>query len=272
MKKNKVRLMLDSGAFTAWTKGESIDLKEYITYIKKHRAEIDTYFNLDVIPGGRNRKPTEAEIDEAAKQSYKNLQTMKKAGLDPIPVFHFGEDFKWLEKLLADGHKYIGIGALVGKPELETKRFLDKVFTRLTTRDGKPIIKVHGLGVSSFELIRRYPFYSCDATSWALTAAYGSIYLPKYKNGKPDYTQDPIKLTISDAKREGGVPNDHFVRYGDLMTERVKDFLEKHVGVDAKAASEDYVERARAVVYFMIRFAEAIKDEKFRHRTSSMLS
>src|SRR5580692_1929900 len=89
--KPKISLMLDSGAFSAWKRGISINLAEYIAYIKKHEHLLASYVCLDQIPGKPGVKRTQAEVDDAAAQSYKNQQTMKKAGLTPIPVFHQGE-------------------------------------------------------------------------------------------------------------------------------------------------------------------------------------
>ena len=57
------------------------------------------YVNLDSIPAKKTLEAREA----AARQSYKNQQVMKEAGLHPIPVFHQGENWLWLEKMLKDG-------------------------------------------------------------------------------------------------------------------------------------------------------------------------
>lgn len=273
----QVRLMLDSGAFTAWTKGEEINLKEYIQYIKTNSELIDTYFNLDVIPGKPNQPRTEKIVEEAAEASYKNLKRMVKAGLNPIPVFHQGEKFKWLERMVEDGHDYISLGGLGGQSEPESRMWLDKAWTRLTDTKGRPIrvngkkLKVHGLGVSSFNLLKRYPWYTADATSWALTAAYGNIYVPVYAAGQPVYAETPVKISISKVER-GNPPADHYLRMGPLQQGRVKDFLEKHVGTTPDKVADDYVERARAIVFFMLRFQEAIGKIRFKHRIMKVLT
>ena len=49
MKNNKVELFLDSGAFSAFTQKVTIDIQEYIAFIKEHEDIIDVYANLDVI-------------------------------------------------------------------------------------------------------------------------------------------------------------------------------------------------------------------------------
>lgn len=281
---HKVRLMLDSGAFSAHTKGEDIDLNEYMQYIKKHAALIDTYFNLDVIPGQKGvtvktegRKVSgEARplkmIEEAAALSYKNLKIMKKAGLTPIPVFHQQEDFKWLHLMIKDGDPYIALSTYKELDSTDHEKWLDECFTFLTDKQGKPIRKVHGLGVASFDMLKRYPWESCDATSWALTAAYGAIYVPVYKDGKPDFSMPPVKLTVSEVEREKGMPSDHYLKYGPIMKKRVEDFLINYVGTTPTEVAVDYVQRARAIVYFYLKFQDAIGDVTFRFRTRSLLT
>lgn len=268
MAKPKVKIMLDSGAFSAWSKGEKIDLDQYIAYIKANEHCVDRYVNLDVIPGSRNKPRTQAEVEDSAKQSYANLRKMKAAGLNPIPVFHRGERFYWLHKMLDEGEKYIGVSPslyIVGANV--AMEWLDRVFTILTDAGGKPSIDTHGFAVSSFDLLKRYPWTTCDATSWALTAAFGSILVPVYRNGAPDYAETPVKLSVSEVDRKrGSLPPDHYLRYGPLMKRRVLDFLEHEVGVSVEDAAKDYEVRARAVVYFMRHFEAAIGERPFRFR------
>ena len=45
----KINLFLDSGAYSAWSKGVTIDIDEYISFIKKNIKYITVYANLDVI-------------------------------------------------------------------------------------------------------------------------------------------------------------------------------------------------------------------------------
>src|SRR5260221_8934511 len=109
--KKKVQLMLDSGAFSAWNRGEEINIKEYIAYVKRNQHLLHSHVNLDVIPGVHGQRRATDDVESSAKQSYDNLQIMKAAELRPIPVFHHGESLTWLERLLKDGEPYIGLSA-----------------------------------------------------------------------------------------------------------------------------------------------------------------
>jgi hypothetical protein len=104
-----IKLMLDSGAYSAWTQNQAISIAAYIKFVRECEPYLHTYVNLDVIPGALGRPRTWQDTETAAAQSYRSLQLMKDAGLKPLPVFHQGEDFRWLERMLKDGEEYIGI-------------------------------------------------------------------------------------------------------------------------------------------------------------------
>ena len=111
-------ILLDSGAFSAFNLGEHIDLDDYIGFVKANKGLIYRCINLDKIPGNFGIREWRPEgIEAAAAASYANHQKMKEAGLNPIPVFHQDENFRWLEKYLADGEDYICLSAI---PEVWT--------------------------------------------------------------------------------------------------------------------------------------------------------
>ena len=46
-----ISIMLDSGAYSSWKRGEHIDLTSYIAFVKRNEHLLASYANLDVIPG-----------------------------------------------------------------------------------------------------------------------------------------------------------------------------------------------------------------------------
>lgn len=176
--RHTARIMLDSGAYSAWTRGGTIKVGDYIDFIRRHRDRLDTYINLDVIPGSKGVRPTLREVDHAAAASFDNYEVMRAAGLSPIPVFHYGESFSWLERLVAAGADYIALGGTVGVPTGRKREFLDECFAILTDAAGAPVIKVHGLGVTDSAALARYPWHSADSTSWMIAPIYGAILVP----------------------------------------------------------------------------------------------
>lgn len=181
---NKVELFLDSGAFSAWSQEKEIKIQDYINFIKKHENVIDVYANLDVIGN--------------AKATWSNQIIMEQAGLDPLPVFHYGEDIKWLKRYLTKDYNYISLGGMVPISTPNLIPWLDQLFTKfLTNEKGFPKIKIHGFGLTSLSLMLRYPWYSVDSTSWVVTGRMGSVYIPRYRNGEWIYDENSWKITVS---------------------------------------------------------------------------
>lgn len=200
-----VELMLDSGAYGAWTSGKPIKVKDYIKFVREFEDCLWGYINLDELPGRFGKPRSEEQVDKAAKASYKNLQIMKDAGLKPMPVFHRGEKWEHLERLLKDGETYIGLSPLVDSREAEKKEWLDECFTLLTNRTGVPFVRTHGFGVTNPAWMIRYPWYSVDSTTWVKTGGFGIIPVPPpSKDGIPDYSRLPMRIHISDIVKKKG--------------------------------------------------------------------
>ena len=87
-------LFVDSGAYTARTKGVEIDLDKYIEYLNENKGRFEVIAPLDVIPN----ESTESQLD-APEKSWQNYLIMKERVIDSdkvIPAFHMGEDYKYL--------------------------------------------------------------------------------------------------------------------------------------------------------------------------------
>lgn len=198
----KLTVVLDSGAYTAWTKGRPIKIEEYCDYIEDHKDVVSHYVALDVIPGVRGKKPTSDDIEKAARASWDNLLYMKDRGLDPVPVYHQGEDIKWLQRMMDLGCTYIGISPSNDHQPATRKLWLDKVFDYITDNEGWPVIRTHGFGVTSIPLLFRYPWHSADSTSWALFSAYGFVLVPRPSSesgARYRYDTSPISVRVSDS-------------------------------------------------------------------------
>lgn len=195
-------VLLDSGAFSAWNSGVSISIDDYIAFCQEH-PDCNYYVNLDVIPGSRGKSISKLEIDEACKQSWNNYQIMcKELPKDKvIPVFHFAEDIDWLRRYIDDGSQYIGIGSGAKKSPARKREWLFRSsFTRPSIekiiRDSG--VRTHGFGVTTVSIMRDFPWYSVDSTSWAIIAAMGNILIPRKRNGEWDYSSNPIQINVSD--------------------------------------------------------------------------
>lgn len=170
-------IFLDSGAFTAFTKNIEISIEEYIDYLLKTRGKWDYVAGLDVIGN--------------AEETKKYCDKMKEAGLDPIPTFHYGEDYSFLEDYCKN-YDYIALG---GVAQLRTyprvSTWLDNCFSVIKNYWPK---KVHGFAITGERYMKRYPFYSVDSTSWLAGQKFnqvagikdGSIYRPLHYNKRDE--------------------------------------------------------------------------------------
>lgn len=160
-------LYLDSGAFTAWTRGKQINLSEYCEYILTKIDRIERYFALDVIPGVPGMQPTQAEIIAAAEQSIMNFICMRNQGLRPIPVYHQGEPLEVLDEYVGMGCDLIGLGGTYSRGRPSLVEWLKPIFAR------HPNQNFHGLAMTQARIIGSFPFFSVDSTSWLNFARFG---------------------------------------------------------------------------------------------------
>jgi len=190
-------IILDSGAFSAWNKGDVIDLDAYIKQaheIIEMSAEANKevhVVNLDVIPGKKGetkdllnalrdpevKQQNKEIINKAAAEGLKNLKIMLSNGITPIHVFHQGEDWKWLDKML-ELTDYIGISPANDMSQTSKKAWMDSVFDYLYKNGVK--VRTHGFAVTAITSIRDLPWHSCDSTTWRLFAGYGKVIFPHW--------------------------------------------------------------------------------------------
>jgi hypothetical protein len=148
-------IMLDSGAYSAWTKGKGIPLTDYMKYIDENKEYISCYMNLDVF--GDN------EI------SYDYYQIMKRKGYKPIPVVQYGDDhMQWLEKYYQLGERFMALGGTVPiKSKWEVSEWVRLLAWQY------PEVNFHLLGSSSRKIIDHCDMYSCDSSTWFMMAVMG---------------------------------------------------------------------------------------------------
>lgn len=138
----QLRLLIDSGAFTAWKSGNPIKLDDYCRFIETLPIKPWRYFALDVIgdPHG----------------TMQNYETMLKRGFTPVPIFTRGEDPSVLETYYQTSD-LVGIGGLVGTQQ--NKGFVKGLSKFIKGR------RVHLLGFTNKTFVKVLRPYSCDSSS-----------------------------------------------------------------------------------------------------------
>ena len=172
-------LLVDSGAFSVAHSGKTVNIDEYISYINSH-PEIEYFIELDEIPYPVLNVQT---AKESAEGSWRNYLYMIERLDDPyklLPVYHFGEDIKYLQQMLEFTYKgkhipYICIGGRHGVSTLEQEKYFDRIFN-IIKHSSNPDVKIHVLGMTVLNSLTKFPFFSADSTTYVKQGAYGLLF------------------------------------------------------------------------------------------------
>ena len=178
------KLFIDSGAYSAWTKGKVINVDEYIDFLNTHDERIHIFAQVDIIPGVRHQIPSTEQVEDAAGRTWKNYLYMREKLKSPdkcLYTFHVGEPIKYLKQALEWRDKkgnhipYIALGGMVGRPTTVRDNFISTVLDTISA-SSNPTVKVHAFGMTSRRLLYKYPeLTSADSTKWLKYAANGLI-------------------------------------------------------------------------------------------------
>lgn len=153
-------ILLDSGAFSNFTKGEDvITLEWFREFASTYGDRFWRYFNLDSI-GDHS-------------ESMRRLESLRESGLDPVPVFQRGGSSKQLVELLKE-NELVGIGGIAGTMKHKKDReYLHQVMKTA----GKDRTKIHLLGIARPDILGTYRPFSADSSCLAAARMYGSLRL-----------------------------------------------------------------------------------------------
>jgi hypothetical protein len=173
------RLMLDSGAFTAWTKGKSVDITAYSEWVLSIVEQRDNVraVNLDVIPGEMGRTSSAQERLKGMEQSIINADYLRGQGIEAIEVFHQDEPESFLTDLLQRLPE-TGVLGISPRNDVDVKskmKWQRKVLAHIINHVGGPsrMPRTHGLAVTSKQMMRAFPYYSVDSSTWMSVFRYG---------------------------------------------------------------------------------------------------
>lgn len=218
------KVFLDSGAFSAFTKGVEVDLPKYCDYIKRNKdiiEHVDGTLLASVLDG----------IGDPLK-TWRNQLAMEQLGVRPLPCFHYGEDERYLEWYIAN-YDYITLGGMVPISTPQLKLWLDRIWEKyLTDGSGRPRIKVHGFGLTTVSLMERYPWYSVDSSSWVQIARVGGMLL----------MPEARVINVSNQSPQRRVEGQHIDTLTPLQRQAVEQKLAA-CGVDTERMRETYLSR-----------------------------
>ena len=218
-------IFLDSGAFSAFTKGIKVDIDAYCDYVKRNDdiiENIDGIKMFSVLDGIGDPQLT-----------YENQCYMEAKGVRPLPCFHYGEDERYLEHYIAN-YEYITLGGMVPISTKQLDFWLDRIWEdHLTDGAGHPRVRVHGFGLTSIPLMRDYPWFSVDSSTWLMWAIYGQVLC----------MPDAVSLYVSWATRTRKIEGMHIDNLSEFEQRKMVDLLTKG-GLDVEEAHENSHTRA----------------------------
>jgi hypothetical protein len=143
-------LMLDSGGFSAWSRGEPVTLPELARWYASVPAEL--YVGLDVI------------YDPEATR--RNALEMRDLGVETMPAVHAGTDPAEVDRLAKHGFTSVALGGLVNRHNRTTD--VDAWAHACLDRADAHGMRKHGLGLTpaASRLALTLRFDSIDSTTW----------------------------------------------------------------------------------------------------------
>ena len=161
---DNVDLFIDSGAFSAWSSGHEVNIREYAAWLIRHRGVINFAAGLDVIG------------DPAA--TIKNLKTLMDLVGDQVkivPTFHVGTPWQVLDSLVS-GFDFIALGGVVSLRLKDHDPLMPWLVTaHRVLKDAGAV--AHGFGITKPPLPHVLPWYSVDSAYWQQAAISGGFTL-----------------------------------------------------------------------------------------------
>lgn len=243
-REEKMPIFLDSGAFTAHTKGVEIDVNDYIGYINERDEYLTCFAQLDTIPGEFGKPKTKEQLEEAPEKTWENYLYMYDKVKSPkklMPIFHQGEDFKHLRRMLEHKPKieYMGISPANDVSTPRKAVWMAECF-EIIKKSSNPKVKTHAFGMTSLPLLEQFPFYSADSTSWLMSGRTGGI-MTKYGSN----------LIISENLIKD--PN-HVVHMGKPFLKELERYVGKF-GFNLEELQKDYKKRMLFNMHYLTDWA-----------------
>lgn len=196
------KLVVDSSAYSAWTRGLEVDIDEYIAFINSISDVVYWFAELDKIPGKFRVPRTKEELLEAPEISWRNYLYMIERVNCPkkiLPIFHMDEDFFYLKQMISyqfeDGSfiEYIGISPSNDASIPDKINWYHDVWRIIyeeCARLGRSLPLSHNFGCTSISIMEQFPSMSSDSTSWLRSSSFGHIMLVINGKVKSIYVSD----------------------------------------------------------------------------------
>jgi hypothetical protein len=165
-------VMLDNGAYSAWTQGSAFDFDGYVEWVRvwDRHPSFDFCLIPDVIDGD------EAENDRMIARWF-------QAGMrHGVPVWHLHESFDRL-RYLAHAYQRIALGSSGNYATIGTGAWWDRMGEAMAVvcdEEGRPKVRLHGLRMLSPTVFSHIPLSSADSTNVARNVGLDTRWTGSY--------------------------------------------------------------------------------------------
>lgn len=261
------RMALDSGAFGIYNKFSKRSMSisdssttyyespEFKKYLKKYQD-----FLTNTLPK-RNLFYVTVDALYQPQLTYDIWRDFKRAGFNPMPVVHYGEDMKWLKKYMGETD-YLGIGGMGTRGMFSVHDYMqwaDEVFRIISDSKGRPKWKTHGFALTQYDMLKRYAWHSVDSTTAYRASSNGMFIMPApiMRNGKVvdfHYGGRPYWVPCTEGR---GDSTHHINRAGVTTTAAVKAYLDMF-GWTMDKVRETYAYRCVLGLSYYYHLADAL--------------
>lgn len=226
-----MRLVADSGAYSALSLGKTIDVEAFAQWARDVREHVAWVASLDAIGD--------------AAGTWVNWQRLRELGVESVPTVHYGADPRELDRYAEHGVDFVGLGGMVGRKSEPARLMRWALAMMRYARDTHPAMRFHGWGVTHPLLVRNLPWYSIDSSGFGSGYRYGRLNLFDPDTGKL------VGATLDGrgAFKVGALLRRHYsVEPAAVATSSGANIdLQLRVGARASQLLEDYLRRRYAV-------------------------
>ena len=228
-----LRLIGDSGAFSALSSGKPIDRDAFAAWCHAVRPHTLWLASLDVIGN--------------AEASWRNWRALRQAGLDVVPTVHYGAPPTSLDRYVDQGVDFFGLGGMVGRKSEQDRLMRWTLSMMRYARGTHPQVRFHGWGITHPLLLMNLPWWSVDSSGFGQAYRFARL-----------------SLFNPDTRRheKGALDGRDVYRLGPL--------LRKHYGTTAKAVERSTPATRPLLVRVSARSFQLMEDYlRGRHRVAA---
>ena len=165
--------LLDSGAFTFMQAASKHGDIDWLSYADKY---------ADFVRGYGVKKYFELDIDSLKGLKYTEMLRNRietRVGWQSIPVWHTERGKDYYLGMVKD-YNYVALGSIakVLPPKIAIE---EKYFPWFISQAHENGCKLHALGYTNLNGLKKYHFDSVDSTTWTVGSRYGQVM--KFENG-----------------------------------------------------------------------------------------